>query len=716
VDQKLKSTELAEEQAYFDRAEKYRERHRSVREQAPSAAANPWAAARLRNWVRGRRAGAQAERAEIAFGRIDDRERQALYIGKETITDDEHEVLVVNWQAPAAQPYYQATVDDPLGLVRRRTYTCQGNTIRDFTDVVFAQVTSELERLDGPDALLLSELDRARDGAMRDIAATIQAAQYELIRAPLDQVLVIEGGPGTGKTAVALHRVSWLLFNHRDRLSAADVLVVGPSPAFTRYVRTVLPELGDTEVAHADIGQLAPPVPRGRPEPVPVQRLKGDERMAGLLARALEARIGKPEPAERLLLHGGFITIAGSEVQSIMDECRSAPGPYTRRRELLRSRLLELARERGAPTNTERLRPVDDLVERLWPQFSAAAFLRGLLGARRRLAAAAAGAFTAEEVALLRRRGADRLSQQTWSDADLALLDEVDHLINGAGRRWRHIVVDEAQDLSPMQLRAIARRCATGSLTVVGDLAQSTGAWARDDWADVLRYLPATLPHTVATLRYGYRVPRRVYDTAARLLPLAAPEVAPLRVVREGPADPRVHRVAVDERPGLAAAVAMEHAAAGRFVGVVCPPSCRQAVADALAAQDATELSVSLVGPRESKGLEFDAVVVVEPEEIVAGEERGHRMLFIALTRTTRYLDIVCTGEPLPLSNPAPREVPRPRPALGDERLDGLAAQLAATLSGAAPAQLWDEVLNRAAGILDRQRGAPPPTGRHRRE
>ena len=722
-----KSTELAEEQAYFDRAEKHRERRRQDLDAAPAAAANPGAAQRLRNWVTGRKE-AQPGREAVAFGRIDNQERESLYLGTELIRDEDRDVLVVNWQAPAAAPYYQASIDDPHGLVRKRSYVCNGNTITDFADVVYGRVEAELRALDGPDAVLLSELDSARDGSMHDIVATIHAAQYELIRAPLDQVLVVAGGPGTGKTAVALHRVSWLLFNHRDRLGAADVLVVGPSPAFTRYVRTVLPELGDTAVAHADIGQLAPEVTRGRPEPEQVRRLKGDERMAGLLARALAARVGTPEPAERMLFDGRFVTLAGAEVRSIVDACRDASGPYHESRELLRTRLAELARERGAPADPARLVPVENLVERLWPQFSAAAFLRGLLGSRRRLAAAAGADFTAGELALLQRRGADRLSREIWGDADLPLLDEVDALLNGVPRRYRHIVVDEAQDLSPMQLRAIARRCATGSLTVVGDLAQSTGPWARDQWDDVLRHLPTTLPHAVSTLRYGYRVPRRVYALAAQLLPLAAPGLAPLTVVRDGPADPRIHRVEAMERPGWTVRVAAEHAAEGRFVGVVCPDSCRQEVIEALAAnqvswrgagqggpeQSGADAAVHLVSPQEAKGLEFDAAIVVEPAEIVAADERGHRMLFIALTRTTRFLDIVCVGEPVPLSPPEPAP-PAPPPPGDPQQLQRLAQQVATAVAGAAPAPLWDEVLERAAQLLDGQRGGGAPTGRHRR-
>src|SRR6266545_2068019 len=300
---------------------------------------------------------------------------------------------------------------------------------------------------------------------------------------------------------------------------------------------------------------------------------------------------------------------------------------------------------------------------------SAPAFLRGLLGSKARLAAAAAGELTAAEAALLHRRGADRLSREVWSAADLPLLDEAEDLLNGPPQRFRHIVVDEAQDLSPMQLRAVARRSVTGSLTVVGDLAQSTGAWARDSWDDVLRYLPARQPSTITALRYGYRVPRRVYDFAAAVLPVAAPGVAPATVVREGPADPGIHRVDADVRAARAVEVARGHAEAGHFVGIVCPPSCRAELEAALAAAGVTwsgaELAapVNVVAPREAKGLEFDAVVVLEPEDIVAGDPQGLRMLFVALTRTTKFLDVVCVGEPLPLAVHARPRVPAARNA-----------------------------------------------------
>jgi hypothetical protein len=762
-----KSAEIAAEQQHFDLARKHRERLRAELGETPDAAANPGAGRWLAGFRRGRKDALTPPEQEVAFGRVDEAPApdtlapdtpapdtlapdtlapdaaapQVYYIGRETIFDDQRQVLVVNWKTPIGDRYYQASPDDHRGLSRKRTFSCEGNRIVDFEDLLFQRLTADiaaLEALDGPDAALLGELDRGRTGAMRDIVATIQAAQHQLIRAPLEQLLVIEGGPGTGKTAVALHRVSWLLYNHRDRIRPRDVLVVGPHPAFIRYIRSVLPSLGDSDVEQVDIDQLGPPVQRGRPESPGTRRLKGEARMARLLARALEARVGAPEPAERMLFEGRFITLAGVEVAAAVAGARQSGGPYAVRRQRLRARLAELVRERGGPLDAERLAPVENLLERLWPLQSASAFQRSLFGSLPRLGNAAADEFTAEEVARLHRRGADRLSEQVWSAADLPLLDELDELLNGISRGYRHIVVDEAQDLSPMQLRAIARRSVNGSLTVVGDLAQSTGAWARDHWDEVTEHLPAVLPKVVVGLRYGYRVPRQVYELAAELLPIAAPGAEPTRVVRDGPAEPGVHVVEPAERAGRVARLAGDHLRAGRFVGIVCPAACRAEVEFALHANDLpwhradqgepdrSPASLPyLVSPQEAKGLEFDAVIVVEPEEIVAEDPRGHRLLFVALTRTIRYLDIVSSGDTLPLepardvTDRIPRQrvvvEPDPDPTLELTQLDRLAEDLAAMIGGGAPPGVWDEVLHRTAALLDERSGRDRPKGRHHR-
>ncbi|WFE24803.1 AAA family ATPase [Solwaraspora sp. WMMD791] len=715
------SAEIAAEQEHFDAAAAERDRRRTRLDTLAGSGADKAAAARLRQHAK-TLAQALGDAGEaVAFGRIDDDSGAALYLGRHLISaGGGADPLVVNWQAPAAARYFTASPDDPQGLVRKRGYRCTGNTIEHLDDVLFAEIAAGVAAATGGaepggaagvDAHLLAELARGRTGTLRDIVATIQAAQYELIRSPLDQVLVVEGGPGTGKTAIALHRVSWLLFQHAD-LAADDVLVVGPHPTFMRYISQVLPGLGDAEVELRDISRLAPTVRRGRAEPAAVARLKGDARMAGLLDRALRNRIGTPDPAERLLLGSRFVTLPGEQVQAALAAAAAADLPYSGRRQVFRDRLADLVHDR-AGVDPRGEPALANLVERLWPQQSPAVFLRGLLASRPRLRAAAAG-FTAEELALLHRRGADRISEEVWSAADLPLLDELDHLIDGAPqRRYGHVVVDEAQDLSPMQLRAVARRSRTGSCTVLGDLAQSTGAWARDSWDEVTRHLPATHPVRVAPLRYGYRVPRQAYQFAAQLLPVAAPQVTPPEVVRDGPAEPGVHRVGLTERAGRVVAVATAHADRGAFVGIVCPPRCRREVEAALADNEVTWSSaqqgdlgsaINLVSPAEAKGLEFDAVVVVEPEQIVADDDRGHRMLYVALTRTTGHLDVVCVGEPMPLTAPRPATsgAADDQPEFTERVARQLAEHLAGQLRAGAPAAHWAQVLDEVRRQLER--------------
>nr|WP_230416378.1 ATP-binding domain-containing protein [Micromonospora tarapacensis] len=263
-----------------------------------------------------------------------------------------------------------------------------------------------------------------------------------------------------------------------------------------------------------------------------------------------------------------------------------------------------------------------------------------------------------------------------------------------------------------MQLRAVGRRCASGSFTLIGDLAQSTGPWARDDWTEVTDHLPAVHPVTIAPLRYGYRVPAQAYRLAARVLPVAAAGVTPPEVVRTGPAEPGIHRVSLTERAGRVVALAAAHADNGAFVGIVCPARCRREVEAALAdngvgwsSTQRGELggSVNLVSPQEAKGLEFDAVVVVEPEQIVAEDERGHRLLYVALTRTTAYLDIVCVADPLPMTVPPRPEPPAVEPGglFTDRALRRLAEHLAGQVRGAAPRASWDAVLDEVRRALD---------------
>lgn len=677
--------EIAREQKYFDAAEEQWKRWVAEAAVLAEAAADP-ATARALKKLSKKHIAQFTQSTAVAVGRTDGDDGETVYIGRQLIRDVDGEVLVVSWQAPAALPYHQASLKDPRGLARRRTFRCEGNTILDFTDVLFGTPGAQA------DEALLAELARRRDGSMRDIVATIQSAQFDLIRAPFDQVLVIEGGPGTGKTAIALHRVSWMLYHDKD-LRSDDVLVIGPSPAFMRYISTVLPALGEADVPLRELGRLGPEVQRGRAEKPEVAKLKGDPRMAGLIARGLDARIGVPEAAERLQVDGRYVNLPGADIAKTLEVCRTAQGTYSERRKLFRERLTELIARRidGDPG-----RAADGLVDRLWPQVSAAAFVRDLLGSRNRLATAAGSEFDADEIALLHRRSAARLTQETWSDADIPLLDEAEALITASQPRYAHIVVDEVQDLSPMQLRAIARRSRTGSLTICGDLAQATGPWAADSWDQITAALSARGAASITNLRYGYRVPRQVVDFAAPLLPAAAPGAGLPEAVQVGPEEPSVHRVDAAERAGRVAAAALMRSTTAT-VGVICPDRCRREVEAALTAKEVTwseDLGgpVTLVSPRGAKGLEFEAVIVVEPEAIVEEDERGQRMLYVALTRATRTLDVVASGEPLPLGPVIPRQRTEREDSLAYE-VPRLAEYIAGRIRTTLPEQHWDQVL-----------------------
>ena len=660
--------ELKAEQHYFDLAWDAREETRRTLGGAHGAASGPRAAASMI------RRGADKELEKlggpndpVAFARFDEEEGERLYLGKHAISDSSRDLLVINWQAPAAAPYFQASYDDPCGVIMRRKFTTERNRVLDFEEVVFAELARRVESMTesertGIDDTVLRDLEQDRTGEMQDIVQTIHAAQYKLVRSPLEQLLVIQGGPGTGKTAVALHRVSWLLFNHRGSLGPDGVLVIGPNPTFTRYIRAVLPGLGDAEVQHRDLRSLGPQASTGREEEAGVARLKGNERMVGLLETALSQRVRFPAGVESIDVgpDSGAARFERAEIQVQLKRLVQSASNYATGRIGFRSWLGGDAaiRARGQVTPTQ----IDNATERVWPSLTPQAFLRDLFGSRERLVAAAGDEFTAGDIPRLLRPPAARLADEEWSDADISLLDEADSLINGSARKYAHIVIDEAQDLSQMQLRSLRRRSNSGSMTLVGDLAQSTGPWARDSWDDVIESLEQEHPALVEELTLGYRVPEQVFALAAQLLPEAAPNVSPPRVVRVGPADPSLQQVEEGARVDQVIAAARDFAGRGLFVGIVCPEVLRDALVEELqtagvAWSDASKgnlsKSINVVRPEEAKGLEFDAVIVLEPEEIVAESERGLRLLYVALTRTTRYLSVVHSGRLLPLTTPA---------------------------------------------------------------
>ncbi|HET6953956.1 MAG TPA: ATP-binding domain-containing protein [Acidimicrobiales bacterium] len=659
--------DLPHEQAYFDRALALRDRQQADLARAPRLAANPKAAVELRKRVS--KLGLADPDEAIAFGRIEAADSR-WYIGKGAIWDDDNELVVVNWQAPIAAPFYTATPDDPAGLDARRLFRCSGNQIREIEDLVFRDLADAIADGREPEPVLtdalLDALGSARSGELGDIVATIQAAQYGVISRDIDQLLVVQGGPGTGKTVVGLHRVSWLLFNRRDRLEANDVLIVGPNPAFVHYISSVLPSLGDVAVLQLPLRALGPQVRVGRVDPPALARLKGDRRLLRLILRGLRQRQRIDASDVELTVEGRQVTLDGRRIAT---RARQLAGrPHNAAHRMLRAFVLAevravLARGRARETSpadvtlqASSTREIDNYLSRVWPNLTPQRFLVELLSSRRQLLAAGAGTLTEAELGMLALPADAQVSTWQWSVDDVPLLDAADALMNGVRATYEHIVVDEAQDLSPLQLESIRRRSRTGSMTVLGDLAQGTSPWAHDSWDEVIQILRhERVTVEPVELEYGYRLPAEVHEVAMRLLPAAAPGLGSPRAVRSSG-----HEVAVvDAGEGgdvVAGTLAALRDLLGQgIVGVVAPASTRTTLTSALDEAGIAwtpELRpaaapVVVLGPDDAKGLEFDIVVVVEPAAIVAESEHGLRALYVALTRCTSRLALVHT-RPLP--------------------------------------------------------------------
>jgi DNA helicase IV len=639
--------ELAAEQAYVDRAYEQLDSMRSTVARTQEAMATEWAALNMEAWAKRRmRTFEDAERG-LVFGRLTlDGSPRPLYVGRRWVHDDEHESLVVNWQAPAARPFYTATPAEPHGVQQRRRFRAEGRRLLDISD----------ESLDGSAVeganvsdFLLEELDRRRDVRMRDIVATIQSDQYRLITADPDGALVVQGGPGTGKTAVGLHRASWLLYTHRERLRR--VLVVGPNPTFMDYVSHVLPTLGEEAVEQRAVTELVDGIEVGREEEPDVARLKGDPRLREVVARAVEVAV-VPAPEELVtLVDGVYVRVRERDVAELLEEALEAGSPLGLARERFRMAVLRRFYERyGELFGPRALRSFDELeralrrggfltrwLDRVLPLPQPAKLVSRLLTSPAALEAASGGVLDDDERKLLLRGRPRRMSELRWSDQDVALLDEARTLVEGAPRTYGHVIVDEAQDLSPMQLLAISRRAIDGSLTILGDVAQATGPVVYRRWQELEPYLPDEAELSIEELRHAYRVPAEIMDFALPLLDRIAPEVEPPLAYRKGGDPPRLVQVAEDEvlERALREAVALEDL--DGLLAVIVPRS--------FLVEDSFPFPI--LTPRQAKGLEFDHVVVVEPAAIADDGDRGLRELYVALTRPTKTL-VVVHARPLP--------------------------------------------------------------------
>ncbi len=666
----------AAEQAWLDQAYRHLQQ---MQERTTSARQVSDRAVRDENTVDARVAQYHLRRREealhggsgpLCFGRIDTDDRQRWYVGRRHVEDENAQPVVVDWRAPVSAAFYRATAVDPCGLEFRRRFSVVDRSIVSIFD----------EDLTDPDSLgasglpdpLLAELERSRTGQMRDIVSTIAAEQDIIIRAPLDELLVVQGGPGTGKTAVGLHRAAFLLFQHREQLMEREVLVIGPNPLFLRYIAEVLPSLGETSVRQATLtGLLAAKYRVRADEEAAVARLKGDPRMAAVIEGAIRARI--KVPADGLEVRSGLALVRfnADDIETMVKTVLGRRLPTNQGKDVLRQMVIAESWRRhvtrlGADPGNEPVfastirsdKVFKTAIDKLWPNLTAATVVRGLYSSPKRLSEAADGILTTDEQRSLKRTSAKKAADEAWTAADLPLLDEAEARISGVPARYGHVVVDEAQDLSIMALRMVGRRAEKGSMTVLGDLAQATTPEAPGSWELAVEALAAPNPDVVVRhteLTVGYRVPSAILDVANRLLPHAAPTVTPARSVRDGGDPPLILRV---EEDGIAAAVASEVAQlrdrTASIAVVVCSeamePIARQLSEGGLAVDRVGGSglpgrdAVALVAPEAVKGLEFDAVVVVEPAAIV-DIEAGLRHLYVSLTRAVQHLGIVHSRE-----------------------------------------------------------------------
>ncbi|MEU3733445.1 ATP-dependent DNA helicase [Streptomyces sp. NPDC033538] len=669
----------------------------------------------------------------LCFGRIDLTSGAGHHIGRIGLRADDAErtPVLIDWRADVARPFYLATGHTPMGLRRRRHIASEGRTVTALHDEILDLGDETRTGHEDPsgDAVLLAALNSARTGRMGDIVQTIQADQDRIIRAPHRGVLVVEGGPGTGKTAVALHRAAYLLYEHRELLAKRAVLIVGPNPAFLGYIGEVLPSLGETGVLLSTVGELFPGVKATATDTPEAAAVKGGAGMAEVLAEAVRDRQALPDPVIAIEHDREILMLDDDLVSVARERTRGAKLPHNAAREHFEGHILNTLTDMVAerigtdpydgsnlldPSDITQIRDelaenpeVWSAIDRLWPRVTPQRLVADLL-------AAPEGYLPAEDAAAVRRP-----VTRHWTVADVPLLDEAAELLGeddriartraerereaqiayaqgvldvsyasrtyefedkdeeeaevlsahdiidaerfaerqeeddhrsaaeraAADRTWAfgHIIVDEAQELSPMAWRLLMRRCPTRSMTLVGDPAQTAEAAGVGSWSKILApYVEDRWEHT--RLGVNYRTPAEIMDVAAAVVRAGDPEFEPPSSVRSTGVRPWIR--ATGDLPAAVAEAARELTPEEGRLAVIAPRELHRALAarlDGVTAGAEPDLTrnVVLLDPRQSKGLEFDSVLVVEPGRY------GTSDLYVALTRATQRLGVLHT-EPLP--------------------------------------------------------------------
>lgn len=673
---------------------------------------------------------------KLVFGRLDLDDGQCRYIGRIGLLSEDLRQLMVDWRAPEAGTFYQATAFERLGVRRRRHLLLQGRNVKAIEDDVLDHtMLVEGDQLQGEGALLAA-LNSKRTGRMNDIVGTIQAEQDRIIRSPLSGALVVQGGPGTGKTAVALHRAAYLLYTHRERLQAAGVLLVGPSNAFMKYIERVLPSLGETGVVMSSVGNLFPGVRATAPESPETAELKGRLRMAEVVANAVANRQRLPREDVRLDVEGTRLILTVRQVRRARDKARALGVPHNEGRvtfvKTLLRELTEQLREHiesaGAGNNADRSYLAEDvrsahdvrvMLNLCWMPMTAEKLIDDMFSKPEILEAVTPGFTPAERELLLRSPGA------RWSESDVPLLDEAAELLGEmdatggraqasvesqrkrdlanaekaidnmnqqledsgvdgiltaeqladyniveaasqtsaeralTDRSWAygHVVIDEAQELSPMQWRLLVRRCPVKSFTIVGDIAQTSSSSGAMSWHDALTPFMGER-WTMEELTVNYRTPMQIAEAAVRMANAAGQVVSAPKAVRDGEWEPIVDNVAAADVVKQLVAVMPEETAAvgGGLVAVITPAAMVRDVAAALRVVYGTrighgagslEQDIVVIDPHEAKGLEFDGVIIVEPATLLADAKGRVGDLYVSMTRPTQRLRLI-TSQPLP--------------------------------------------------------------------
>ncbi|MBK6019169.1 UvrD-helicase domain-containing protein [Streptomyces sp. MBT53] len=596
-----------------------------------------------------------AEQAEGAEG-------EQFYIGRRHVHDGDGDPMVIDWRAPVSQPFYRASKKDPQDISLRRRFGYTGGDLTAYED----EHLMDPAEAAATSKLLQQEIERPRVGPMRDIVATIQPEQDEIVRSGLGGTVCVQGGPGTGKTAVGLHRVAYLLYAHRERLARTGTLVIGPNKSFLHYIEQVLPALGELTVRQGTVDDLVAHVEVRGTDEAPAAVVKGDARMAEVLRRAVYSHVSIPTEPVMVVRGSRRWRVPAYELEAIVRELLDRDIRYGAAREALPQRiahavLVQMERSGEAPDDrvqdaVARNAAVKAAVKAVWPPVEPEKLVLRLLTDADFLAVHADGILDEDEQkTILWPKPVRSVKAAKWAAADAVLIDEATDIVQRT-HSLGHVVLDEAQDLSPMQYRAVGRRCTTGSATVLGDLAQGTTPWATRSWDEALAHLGKS-EGVIEELTAGFRVPTDVITYASRLLPHIAPGLTPVASVRENPGffDLR-------ETAGTAQVVAAceELLRNEGSTGLIAADARVPELAEALTAagigyidpgeETTVDTRLTLVPASLAKGLEYDYVVLDEPQAVVDGEpdERtGLRRLYVALTRAVSGLIVTHTA-PLP--------------------------------------------------------------------